>query len=607
MAKTRRKRPSKRERQWDEMEEIWERKAQEVIPTSVPKDVIPQQVAPLPPWVEQAKSEAQAIVTSREKAASRVPFSVQSPATDLPHETGGPLVWWTGAQLDQYIPVAEYGDPARCGDLRAFALVAPLVLLAESVLTKKVQSLQWTIEGGRNLAQKWQKRINNFENGDGWDYFIARWIRAYCESDKPATAELIRAAPSWAVDDNGQLTDRGRRAVDDGKDAVWEIVDARVMDPVKIFTTTSKEFPIAYHNSSTGNKEYLRPYRFMSLTDMPSVDDRYPSMGTCAVSRAVWAAQENRMVIRYAMEKMSENPGSGIGVINASTTALETALKSAETQRESRGVVYYKGVVFLPILDPTGGTKLEFLSFADLPAGFSRSEIYNILKEVVATAFGLDILELGSIPGRLGTATQAKVAAEKGRTKTLGAIMQGVERAFKYKLLPETVSFQIKKHDQAEELQRAQIDEIYFQNAIKYAQFQDPSVVNQYLVDKGAVPNEPPYVVVDLSGTAVVGDVQAESEELDPEEEGGQAPVADAPAVREEGPEGSPTELSAKSIEPRIKIDREGKIKWISRGMVMRRTRPLPRLDYRVSDRHLVEAQAALDKLFPEYSELLGA
>jgi hypothetical protein len=352
----------------------------------------------------------------------------------------------------------------------------------------------------------------------------------------------------------------------------------------------------------------MRPYRYMSLTDMPSVDDRFPGMGMCAVSRAVWAAQEDRMVIRYAMEKMSENPGSGIGVINASTTALQTALKSAKTERENRGVVYYKGVIFLPILDPAGGTKLEFLSFADLPAGFNRSEIYNILKEIVATAFGLDILELGSIPGRLGTATQAKVAAEKGRTKTLGAIMQGVERAFKYKLLPESVSFEIKKHDQAEELQRASIDAIYFDNAIKYAQFQDPMVVNQYLVDKGAVPNEPPYITVDLTARDVVGDVQAEGEEEGAEEQAeGQAPIADAPATRVEGPEGSPTELSAKSIEPWIKIDRNGSVKSIFYPVVTRRTKPLRSLSPKVSRRHLVQAQQALEKMLPEYGELLEA
>jgi hypothetical protein len=269
----------------------------------------------------------------------------------MPSEYGGGLVWWTGGTIDSYIPISDYGQEQRVHDLRTFALVAPLILNAESVLTKKVQSLQWTIEGGRNLAQKWQKRLNNFENGDGWDYFIARWIRAYCESDKPACAEIIRAAPKWAVDEDGQLTPRGERALEDGKDVAWEIVDSRVMDPASIFPTTSTEFPLIYRNTYTGKRYQLRAYQYMSLTDLPSVDDKHPGMGVCAVSRAVWAAQEERMIIRYAMEKMSENPGAGIGIINASTTALQTALNSAEAQREARGVVYYKGVIFLPVLD----------------------------------------------------------------------------------------------------------------------------------------------------------------------------------------------------------------------------------------------------------------
>jgi hypothetical protein len=373
----------------------WERKDEVAEESPVIEEkalTVPAQLVtppPLPPGVAAIQAEAQALVDERLKASSRKPFSVQSPADDLPRETaGGGFVWWTGGNLDSYIPVAEYGTPSRTKDLRAFSLLAPLILLAQSVLTKKVQSLQWTIEGGRNLAQKWQKRLNNFENGDGWDYFIARWIRSYVESDKPAVAELIRAAPSWAVDLDGQLTSRGQRAIDRGDDKVWEIVDSRVMDPANTFFTTSVEFPLIYRNTYTGQRHQLRPYQYMTLIDLPSIDDKYPHLGLCAVSRAIWAAQEDRMIIRYTMEKMSENPGAGIALANVNTTLLETALNSAKAQREARGVVYYKGVIFLPVLDPSGSTRLEFLSFAGLPDNFSRSEMYNILKEITATPQG---------------------------------------------------------------------------------------------------------------------------------------------------------------------------------------------------------------------------
>lgn len=591
MGKTKRRSPINKERKLAEMESDWERKIAQYqweekkerdveeraidIPVTVPAQLVSD--PPLPPGVAVIQKEAQAILDTRSKVKSRRPFSVQSPADDEPRElSGGGFVWWTGGQLDSYIPVSEYGTPSRTEDLRAFSLVAPLVLLAQSVLTKKVQSLQWTIEGGRNLAQKWQKRLNNFENGDGWDYFIARWIRSYVESDKPAVAELIRAAPSWAVDVNGQLTPRGMKAIERGDDKVWEVVDSRVMDPAHTFFTTSVEFPMIYRNSYTGERHQLRPYQYMTLIDLPTIDDRYPHLGLCAVSRAVWAAQEDRMIIRYMMEKMSENPGAGIALANVNTTLLETALNSAKAQREARGVVYYKGVIFLPVLDPSGSTRLEFLSFADLPDGFSRSEMYNILKEIVATAFGLDILELGSIPGRLGTATQAKVAAAKGRTKTMGAIMQGVERAFQYKLLPESVTFQIKKHDQDEELQRAQIDQIYFENAIRYSQFADPAVAKQYLVDKGAVPNEFPYRLVDLTPgeetvTDTGTDAPGEQEETEGRDRTG-APVNTAPAV-EEGPAGNTADtrlIKSRSYDPRVRIKRNGEMTYLELPFISR-------------------------------------
>lgn len=614
MSRTRRRQQTNKQSKAQRLEREWERKVthQEI---SMPAVHIKQSYEPvlLPPGVETIRQEAETIVNRRlgttlpqiNKARSPAPYSVQSPPANIPSEVGGGLIWWTGGHLSQYIPLGQYGDPQRAKDIRAFALVSPFILNAEAALTKKVQALQWTIEGGRNLAQKWQRRLNNFENGDGWDFFIARWIRAYCESDKLACTELIRQAPGWAIDmftGVAQLTPRGEKAIENGRDKTWEIVDSRVMDPVSCFPTNSKEFPLIYQNPFDGSRHRMRPYQFMSLIDLPAVDDRFPGHGVCAVSRAVWAAQEDRMIIRYAMEKMSENPGSGIGIINASVNTLETALNSAESEREARGAVYYKGVIFIPVLDPTGSTKMEFLSFANLPDGFDRTSVYNMIKEIVAAAFGLDILELGAISGRLGTATQAKVAAQKGRTKTIGAIMQGVERAFRYKLLPESLTFSIKKHDQAEEMQRAEIDQIYFENAIRMAQFADPLLATQYLADKGAIPNEPPYVMIDLTQREEIGDVQAPGQTTT--EGDTQAPVGSAEAI-ETGPEGAAEAEIVRRLQrdgPRVQIDRNGKIKYLEMTYQLKQRRRLPAF----TPARINQALARFDKTHPEHAGRLG-
>ena len=502
--------------------------------------------------VEQVKAEAEAIMNARlaQERAARQSFSVQSPASDEPVESGSGFLWWSGGTLDTYIPLSEYGSPQRLSDIRAFALVAPFILNAEAILAKKAQSLQWTLEGGRNLVLKWQRILNNFENGDGWDTFVARWIRAYCESDQPAYSELIRAAPTWAVDEQGQLTPRGEAAMAEGKDRVWPIVDARVMDPLCCFPTASEEFPLIYRNPHTGTRYRLRPYQFMSLVDQPGVDDTRPRSAVCAVSRAVHAAQEDRMLTRFSMEKISENPGAGFVVVNTSANALKTAIASAEASREAKGVVYYKGIVFVPTLSPEGTASLQFLNFSELPEGFDQAENYQRIKEIVATSFGLDVLEFGSIQGRMGTATQAKVAAQKGRTKTMGSIMQGIERAFRYKLLPESIKFEIKKYDEEEERLRAERDEVYFNNAIRLAQFAPPEIAIQYLADKGAIPNEAPYIFQDLNLLESISDT-ASSEETN-------HPGARRPD-RELGPEGTEDDVPKKSMDI-IKMDRDGRI-----------------------------------------------
>jgi len=545
MARTKRRKPTNRTAQAQRLEREWERQANQQRGEQEKRAETPEaQPVALPADLDLIRQEAEAIINAKiaggvlppldEKAAPARPFSVQSPSGDYPSNIGH-FIWWTGGTLDQYVPVAEYGQANRQRDLRAFAQVAQLCLIAEAALIKKCQALQWTVEGGRNTAMKYQRLLNGFEAQRGWDTFIGRWVRAYCESDNGGLAELIRAAPRWAVDENYQLTPRGEAAVKAGKDASWPIVDARVMDPVQCYHTDSREYPLIYYNPSTGKRHLLRRYQFMELVDMPNVDDRYPGAGMCAVSRAVWAAQEDRMVVRYAMERMSENPGAGIVTANVNTTLLETALKSAEAEREARGVVYYKGVVFLPILNPEGSIGLEFLNFAALPENFDRTATYNILKEEVAAAFGLDVLEMGSIPGgNLGTAQQATVAAAKGRGKGVGVITIAIEREFRTKLLPESVEFNIKKHEIEEEQEQAELAGLYFDNAAKMVQVGAwmPDLANQYLADMGAIPNEPPYLLVDLTPDEEVEDTEA-------------------------------AEKRRKREGPRVRVDRDGKVTWV--------------------------------------------
>ena len=481
----------------------------------VPLSSAAQQRALEREWEHKEAIRKQAEVLINEKAREK-PYSIQTATTDDPLVDSG-LLWWTGGTLDEYIPVAAYDDYQRQADLRAFSLVAPFVLNAEAIVLKKVQALQWTLEGGRNLTNKWQERLLNFE-GD-WSMFVARWVRGFLECDNGCVAELIRAAPGWAVDERGQLTDRGRAAIDRGADVAWEVVDASVLDPVQCRPTQSVEFPVIYQNKRTGAVHKLREYNFMRLLDMPSPAEK--GRGVCAVSRAVWAAQEDRMLIRYVMEKMSENPGAGILFANASDTKMRTALEGAQAERDARGVVYYKGLILIPVLNPEGTFSAEFINFSGLPDGFNRQEVYNICKEVTATAFGLDVLEFGSIGGGgLGSATQATVAAEKARGKGVGSICQMIERQFRYKLLPESLEFLFESQDLQEEAAQATLHKTYFENAAAYAMIVGARKAEQYLADMGAIPVE--YLEVDLTEDETLTDTESQDEKEpieQPEEE----------------------------------------------------------------------------------------
>jgi len=590
MADTKRRRPVSKESKQQRMAREWERQVEEFrekhTPATVPVPAQPKEPVPVPQELpSEVHIEALAVEAEKAIAERAAPggghFSRQDP---LPNQgpAGSGLLWWSGGNIDDYIPLVEYGTQQRQKDLRAFALVAPMVLIAESVLIKKMQALQWSVEAGRNRAIHWQKVLANLEQDRGWDMFIARWTRAYCESDYGGYAEVIRSVPSWAVDRDGQLTPRGETAMMAGDDRFWPVVDSRVMDPCRCVPSANPDFPLQFYNSFTGQKHLLRPHQFMLIQDMPNVDDSIPNQGLCAVSRAVWAAQEDRMVTRYGFEALSENPGTGLIMANVNQNLLETALSSAKGQRDARGVVYYKGVIFLPILDPSGTTKLEYLTFSHLPENFNRTEDYSRIKELVASAFGMDVLELGSIPGHnLGTSAQAEVGAAKARGKGIGALIQSVEREFRHRFLPSDVQLRIKKHDIDEQKDRAELDSMYFVMATSMVQVGawDPVLANQYLADRGAIEPEFPYMAQDLTP----------SEELDDTEATGEATVK-------------------RLNEPRVRVDKDGSITQSAHPYVGYVRKGLKQKQFEVQQeidlRDMLAARALWSKYLPRYSEM---
>lgn len=578
MAHTRRQQSGK----WDKLEREWESRVENARKQNTPRREAPVQV--MEPEVDRTPvpTNVLPILQEAEKAIQTQAYSRQNPPGGV-STAGEGLLWWTGGSVDTYIPISNYGMSQRQLDLREFVLVAPMCSIAEAVLIKKMQALQWSVEAGRNRAIHWQRVLTGLEQGQGWDTFVAKWVRSYCESDYGGYAEIIRRAPTWAINREGKLTDRGEAAVMAGKDNLWEIVDAKVFDPCQLIPTDNPEFPLVYYNPYDGSKHRLREHQFMRIQDMPNVDSKIPGQGLCAVSRAVYAAQEDRMATRYGFEAISENPGSGMVLANVNQNLLESALKSAKQERQGRGVVYYKGLIFLPVLDPGGNIKLEYLTFSHLPENFRRGEEYSRIKEVVASAFGMDVLELGSIPGHnLGSAEQATVAAAKSRGKGIGALIQGVEREFRHKFLPGDIQFQIKKHDIDEQKDKAQLDTFYFQHATAMMQAGawDAMMANQYLADMGAIAPEYPYMLADLTS----------SEELDDTEA---------------------SEKRRKRDGTRTRLNRHGYVEWVDPSMMVKRSFAVSKgklvdSKVKVTEEDIARARARFGRLNPEYAGLVN-
>lgn len=304
-------------------------------------------------------------------------------------------------------------------------------------LIKKVKSTPWTIEGGRNLANQFQRIFRNAQFGYGWGDFLSRVLLDYLRFDGGAYIELI--APG-----------------DPLKPPTSAITGMAHLDSYNCYPTGDPEFPVLYW-SRFGKLHLMHRTRIAHLVDMPDGDQFNPGYGLCALSRAIAVVEREMLMSRYISSNLDDKPSPGVVIAHNFDKGQRDAAFAALRQEQNRDAQPQWGnVVWLYGMNPTIKPELENFTFMRPPEKFDWQTYVNIDVDMLALAIGVDRQDLWPLSTRaMGSGAQSEILAEKAKGKAFGDILITLERLLN-DVLPESLEFSFKTSDPTQQAQDAQ-------------------------------------------------------------------------------------------------------------------------------------------------------
>lgn len=414
---------------------------------------------------------------------------------------GGALLLLGLQQAADQAPPWSYYPGRRDAFLRRFWKQEPGLASAVYSLSTRIKTLNYEVDGGRNQKKYYQDLAGAADFGRGMPSLVSKTVTDLLTQDNGAFWELVGAG-----DPNGPM--------------VGPVRGVAHLDSAQCWRTFDPEYPVVYHNPQTGRWHRLHTSRVVMMSSLPQPNELARGIGFCAVSRALSWVQTMRAVNTYRHEKITgTQPAIGYG--NGFTDKIfRTATEYARNKAEAEGFVIWNGIPFL--LNPDGDAKvsLDLISIKGLPDGYEYQDELTLYIYSLSFAFGVDAREFW--PATVAGATKADATVQhlKAQGRGIGDLIQTIEWAWNWHILPEgcTLRYDFTDDEQdrlAAEIERTQV-ETY--TAIRHAggmnakQYElhliAAGVLDPVLMEQGAdVPDTPP---TDSAATGATTEASAE-------------------------------------------------------------------------------------------------
>jgi hypothetical protein len=300
---------------------------------------------------------------------------------------------------------------------------------ARSGLTMRAASTPWSMNGGKILANKFQRIFRAATVGEliGWDNWIQPVFRDFLRFDGGAWIEVIGAG-----DPNGELT---------------EVTGLSLLDSYNCWPTGDPEYPCVYF-SRLGKYNLMHRSRVIHLVDSPDTDNLNPGYGQCALRRAIAVVERQMNEQRYISINLDDIPSSGVVIAeNVTPQQVEQAYQAMQQRVQNDQPGQPGNVVWIHALNPAFPADLKNFTFSRPPEKFDWNTYVQIDVDMLALAIGVDRQDLWPLNTRsMGSGAQSEILAEKAKGKMFGHFLTLLERELNG-ILPESLEFAFKTSD----------------------------------------------------------------------------------------------------------------------------------------------------------------
>ena len=350
-----------------------------------------------------------------------------------------PLTFNIARVADEIPPYGSSSGPwDRDKHLDDFWKTEPILAGAVYSMCAKVAALDFELKGPDKAVTRYRNVMYSADLGTGWVNFCQKVSQDIFCLDNGSFIELLRPT---------------------GSTATTPVYGIAHLDSQRCRRTGTPDTPVRYRTVSRGNKyRSLKWWEVVSLADLPSPREELKGIGYCAVSRILRAAQVLRDIgIRKRQKLAGKRVPAILFVQGIRRGAVKEALEQTMEEQMNRGESHYTAPAIIASPDPARPVDVELIELAGLPDGYDEDTTLKWYIATLALGFGTDYTEFAPLPGGgLGTATQSTEMAARARGKGPGVILQQLEFAINWFILPESIEFQFASTDPIAEQEKMQ-------------------------------------------------------------------------------------------------------------------------------------------------------
>lgn len=304
-------------------------------------------------------------------------------------------------------------------------------------LIKRVQSTPFQIKAPVGDGDRWQKTLMLADFGS-WERFLSKLIIDYHRHDQGAFIELIGPG-----DPNNVI--------------YGPITGLAILDSMRCYPTGNEDYPVVYYDLLS-KMHVIHRSRVIQFVDTQDTEEIHPSIGECALSRAIAPVTREILMGRYIEQFLDDQPPPGFAIFgNIGKDAAETALQKMEQDRNTDIPGPWGRTVRLYGLQAELKPTVENVSFTKAPEGFDYEKYKHIDVNEIALATGLDIQDIWEMTAAgFSQGKTSEILAQKSRGKGLGRILKSLERVIN-QAFPEDVQFKFVYEDPMEDQEQAQL------------------------------------------------------------------------------------------------------------------------------------------------------